>query len=184
HGDEPAGNGLVWKLVSQLITNENLLLGRKVLVLPIANPDAKAQNTRYNSQKIDINRNFPAPNRVNSPDFGMEPLSQPESQAIAEIIRKYQPDRIVSIHQPYACIDYDGPAEDLAKQMAQYSNLPIKKLGALPGSLGSYAGLQLKIPIITLELPENASAIPTQKLWEIYGNTLLAAVIYPDDLQK
>jgi protein MpaA len=63
--------------------------------------------------------------------------------------------------------------------MAQYCNLPLKKLGAKPGSLGSHAGVTLGIPIITLELPKGADMFRSEYLWQQYGPALIAAVAYP-----
>jgi protein MpaA len=63
--------------------------------------------------------------------------------------------------------------------MAKYCDLPVKKLGAKPGSLGSYAGLTLAIPIITLELQQSDSQFGPESLWRKYANTLLAAITYP-----
>jgi len=63
---------------------------------------------------------------------------------------------------------------------AQYCDLPIKKLGAKPGSLGSFTGEELKIPTITLELPESAGPASAATLWEQYGKSLVAAITYPE----
>jgi protein MpaA len=63
--------------------------------------------------------------------------------------------------------------------MAEYCDLPVKKLGAKPGSLGSYAGLTLGIPIITLELQQTDSQLAPEPLWRKYANTILAAITYP-----
>ena len=42
-------------------------------------------------------------------------------------------------------------------------------LGVFPGSLGSYAGLDLKVPVITVELPQ-AGIMPSKEdirgMWE------------------
>jgi protein MpaA len=180
HGNEPAGTPLVQKLIDYLQQNPNHLAGRKVVLLPVANPDGMANNSRYNAKGVDLNRNFAAANRRNSAQHGYAPLSEPEAAAIASAIQRYSPDRIISIHQPLACIDYDGPAWDLADHLAQHCNLRIRKLGEKSGSLGSYAGLTLRIPTITLELPHNASQYNRDHLWQQYGSALLAAVIYPE----
>jgi len=183
HGDEPAGTPLVRRLAEYLQQRPNLLRGRNVVLLPVANPDGMAMGTRSNARGVDLNRNFRTANRVNSPQFGRRALSESEAQAIDKVIRQHGPDRIVSIHQPLTCIDYDGPAAALAGRMAQYCDLPVRKLGARPGSLGSYAGLTLAIPIITLELPRNANRLNQQALWQRYGTALIAAVVYPDRVQ-
>ncbi|MBN1973963.1 MAG: DUF2817 domain-containing protein [Sedimentisphaerales bacterium] len=183
HGDEPAGPYLANYLADYLNRNPDLLIGRKVVILPAANPDGLEYEKRFNVNKVDINRNFPSDNRIDSNDFGKSALSEPEAHIIYTLIQQYKPDRIVSIHQPYACIDYDGPAEALANQMASYCDLPVEKVGALPGSLGSYAGVTLGIPIITFEMRENDSNITTQLLWQKYGKSLLAAILYPNPVQ-
>jgi len=180
HGDEPAGTPLVRRLAQHLNNNLQLLNGRTIILLPVANPDGVARNTRENAAGVDLNRNFEAANRVNTPATGLVPLSEPETRIIKDLIKQYAPDRIVTIHQPLACIDYDGPAAALAAGMAEYCDLPVKKLGAKPGSLGSYAGLTLAIPIITLELQQSDSQLASEPLWRKYANTLLAAIVYPE----
>jgi len=179
HGNENAGIPLVHRLEIYLQQHPELLEERRIVLLPIANPDGVARNSRYNARGIDLNRNFQASNRINSYRFGYSALSEPEARAIALLIRLYAPNRIVTIHQPLACIDYDGPSRELADRMAEYCNLPVKKIGAKPGSLGSYAGMTLGIPVITLELPRAADKFNQEQLWQQYGHALTAAIAYP-----
>lgn len=180
HGNEPAGTPLLQRLAEELASRGDLLHGRRVLLVPIANPDGYARRSRGNANGIDVNRNFAAGNwrtrRVN----GSEPLSEPESRAIERLIIEEQPARIVSIHQPLACVDYDGPAADLASIMADACGLPVRRLGGRPGSLGSWAGLDCGIGIITLELPRSAGRLDREALWRRYGEALLAAIAYPE----
>jgi protein MpaA len=183
HGNEPAGTPLVRRLAKHLQEHPQLLAGRMVVLLPTANPDGIARNSRYNAHGVDLNRNFAAANRLNNQKGGPRALSEPEARAIEQLILKYPPDRIVSIHQPLACIDYDGPGQMIANHMAQYCDLPVKKLGAQPGSLGSYAGVTLGIPIITLEMLKTDSQLDSETLWQRYGKALLAAIVYPDPIQ-
>jgi protein MpaA len=183
HGDEAAGVPLARRLAQHLERQPNVFSGRTVALVPVANPDGLAYNTRHNANGVDLNRNFNTANRINDSVCGRSPLSEPEARVLEGLIRKYRPDRIVSIHQPLACIDYDGPGQSLASRMAQYCDLPIKKLGAKPGSLGSYAGVRLAIPIITLEMRQSDSYLSTDALWQRYGNALLAAIAYPENPQ-
>jgi len=182
HGNEPAGTTLLLRLAKYLQQNPQWLKTRTVVLLPIANPDGMAAGSRYNVRGVDLNRNFATANRLENQRSGITPLSEPEARIIEQLIRQYAPDRIVSIHQPLACIDYDGPARELASRLSEYCDLPVKKLGARPGSLGSYAGLTLHIPIITLELPPGAHRLDGQSLWDKYGPTLIAAVAYPESI--
>lgn len=184
HGDEPAGTPLVRNLAKHIRSHLELVNGRTIVLLPLANPDGFAQNTRYNANGVDLNRNFSTSNRVEAVTTGRSALSEPESRVITEIIAEYAPDRIISLHQrgndQPGCIDYDGLAGDLARRMAQYCDLPVNKLGAMPGSLGSYAGLNLLIPIITLEMQTSDSQLSSYSLWQRYGKALLAAITYPN----
>jgi len=150
------------------------------VMLPTANPDGLAAQTRENARGIDLNRNFDTSNRVDNGTNGLRPLTEPESQALELAIKEYRPSRIVSVHQPLSCIDYDGPGEAIAARMAQDCDLPVKKIGARPGSLGSYTGETLRIPTITLELPPEASKMSETVLWQKYGKALMAAVLYPE----
>lgn len=183
HGNEPAGTPLLRQLADYLQRHPHLLTGRTVVLLPLANPDGMAYNSRFNANNVDLNRNFAAANRLNNKQSGPNALSEPEARAIERLIQQYTPDRIISIHQPSSCIDYDGPGTALAVRMAQYCDLPVKKLGAEPGSLGSYAGLTLGIPIITFELLPTDSALGPERLWQRYGKALLAAIVYPDTVK-
>jgi protein MpaA len=183
HGNEPAGTALLRHLAEYLPRHPQLLAGRTVVLLPVANPDGMARYSRENARGVDLNRNFAAANRSDNKRSGTASLSEPETRIIEQLIRQYAPDRIVSIHQPLACIDYDGPAKAVASRMAEYCNLPVKKLGARPGSLGSYAGLTLGIPIITFELLPGDTALSPRRLWQRYGTSLIAAIVYPDPVK-
>jgi protein MpaA len=183
HGNETAGTPLVRSLSWYLRRHPELLAGRKVVLMAVANPDGMVYGTRYNAKGVDLNRNFEAANRINTKKTGLLPLSEPEARIIKEVIQKFKPDRIVTIHQPLNCIDYDGPAKTLAEHMGQYCALPVKKVGARPGSLGSYAGVTLGIPTITFEMLEADSKLSSDALWRKYGKALLAAVLYPDPVR-
>jgi len=183
HGDEPAGTPLVRRLGKYLQQQPHLMAGRTVVLLAVANPDGMAHNSRFNANGVDLNRNFPAANRLNNKQSGATALSEPETRLVKQLIEQYSPDRIVSIHQPLACIDYDGPSTALAVRMAQYCDLPVKRLGAKPGSLGSYAGVDMGVPIITFEILQGDSKLDSETLWRRYGKALIAAIVYPDPVK-
>lgn len=177
HGNEWAGTPLVQRLSDHLHRNPQLVAGRTVVLVPVANPDGFETKSRFNKSGVDLNRNFLAFNRSEARKrYGDAGLSEPESRAIAWLLDVYPPNRVISIHQPVNCIDYDGPAKELAEAMAAHTDIPVKKIGARPGSLGSYVGEDLGIPIITLELPKHAERRSEDDLWQAYGDMLLAAV--------
>ncbi|MFN3882382.1 MAG: M14 family zinc carboxypeptidase [Nitrincola lacisaponensis] len=180
HGNEPASATLTRQLIETLKQlPDSWRYQHQVIAIPVANPDGLLANTRGNARGVDPNRNFPTRNRINNRQFGMHPLSEPESQTLVEIKKIYPPDRILSIHQPLACIDYDGPALQISRAMAQYTDLPICRLGARPGSHGSYAGVERQIPIVTFEMRPDDHHLPPGRLWTLYGRSILAGISYP-----
>ncbi len=176
HGDEVAGATLLQRLCDYLEAHRQPWQGKKVLIMPVANPDGKARKARQNGNGVDLNRNFPAANHVEGAEGGPAGLSEPEALAIWRIIMQYRPTRIISVHQPLGCVDYDGAGEELARRMAEACDLPVRKLGARPGSLGSYSSQVRRVPIITLELLDTDSQLSSEQLWARYGGALLKAL--------
>jgi protein MpaA len=176
HGNERAGTPLVKKLETYLLGHPEQISGKQIVLVPVANPDGAQISSRLNVRGVDLNRNFPTGNRKNTKRYGYRALTEPESNVLYYVIQQYQPKRVVSIHQPLRCVDYDGPGKELAQRMAALCNLPVRKLGAKPGSLGSYVGNELGIPIITLELARADDRKSVDELWQLYGKALLAAI--------
>lgn len=171
HGDEPDGTPLVRRLAAHLMSNPVLLEGRRVVLVPAANPDGLARGRRRNARGVDLNRDFPARN-ARPARHGR----QPESRLVKALVEIYRPDRILSVHAPLACVDYDGPAQGLAERIAAASRLPVRKLGARPGSLGSWAGVDRSIPVVTLELSADTTRMDEEGLWARYGDAMVAAL--------
>jgi protein MpaA len=176
HGDEQAGTSLLNQFRRYLKKNRNLLCDKTVIIAPIINPDGFAGKTRLNANHIDINRNFPSDNRINDPNSGSFALSESESWGLYKIINTYKPAKVLTFHESLGCIDYDGPAGKIAGRLAAKCKLPVRKLGARPGSLGSYVGLTINTPIITIELTDEDSKKTTKKLWNDYKDMLIEAV--------
>jgi protein MpaA len=177
HGTEGEGTPLTQRLMEWLEAHPEAWQGRRVVVMPVANPDGLAAGKRFNARGVDLNRNFPAGNREDKARFGHEALSEPEGRALHDFILRAQPDVIVAIHQPLDCVDYDGPepARALAERLSRTTGLGLKKLGARPGSLGAWFGETLGRPILTLELPRTAVPDP-DKVWRDYGPGLVDLV--------
>lgn len=153
HGDEYQGEYLI----------ERYMKGTKkdgVLFLPCLNPDGRDLKTRTNSNMVDLNRNFPTRNWVlgeRDNYFGGEkPASEVETRFLCEIIDKYRPSSIITLHTPYKIVNYDGPAKELAEMISMIMNYPVEEsIGyPTPGSFGTYAGVERNIPTITLEMDE------------------------------
>ncbi|MDF1665230.1 MAG: DUF2817 domain-containing protein [Planctomycetota bacterium] len=176
HGNEFAGTPLMKKFAKVLKAQPELTRDWTLVIVPVVNPDGFAAKKRRNARGVDLNRNFPAGNYKSKGSKDKGPLSEPESQVIDGLLKKYKPQFILSFHQAANLLDYDGPGKELAERLAAVCPLKVSRMGARPGSLGSYAGIELKIPIITVELPGKASRMSEETLWKNYGGLLLEAL--------
>lgn len=183
HGDEPVSKALAQRMLDYLSAHPAAWAGRCVAVLPEVNPDGILRGTRQNARAVDCNRNFPATNwrlgRHGSRYYGgPSAASEPETQAIVKAVNMLRPGRIVSIHSisdGRHCNNYDGPARELAEGMAASNHYPPRgSIGyPTPGSFGTWAGIERRIPTITLELPAGKNA---SDLWPANRDALLAVI--------
>ena len=196
HGDEPKGVFVARRLIDLLETDPTAgtraaTCGGKRrreshpvrwVIVPTVNPDGYERRKRRNANRVDINRNFPtknwAPTSVRSRMFGgSEPGSEPETQAVIAVVRRYRPSQIVTIHSidgHRECNNYDGPGRAIAFRMKRYNGYPVTtSMGySTPGSFGTWAGVERNIPTITLELPLHHSP---KRCWEDNRRALLCS---------
>ncbi|MEM0984038.1 MAG: DUF2817 domain-containing protein [Planctomycetota bacterium] len=131
----------------------------EIAYVPVVNPSGARHGSRYNSRGVDVNRNFPASNFRPSVRNGRAPLSEPESRAIARLIESFDPDVIVAFHSTRSgpFVNFDGPAETEAIAFAEAAQRTDARWRVVPnytnppGSLGSWAGLDIGIPVLTIE---------------------------------
>ncbi len=156
-GDEPEGSHTAAEL-PVAFTEAGLDEVAALTVIEDINPDGRAAGTRGNANGIDVNRNFPASNfDATITESGGEPLSQPESRALVETIDRVRPSLILVAHswRGRQFINFDGPAREIAEQFSATSGLPVEESSAFaptPGSLGSYAGRDRGMPLLTIEV--------------------------------
>ena len=180
HGDETTAAYVGRKLLDELRATPAPPTAATVALIPITNPDGVAARTRTNANGVDCNRNFPATNWKRRPGFlrsnpGTRPASEPETLAVMKAVEMLQPARILSIHSGLRCNNYDGPAQELAALLARHNGYPVQgSVGyPTPGSFGSWAGVDLGIPVVTLELPRHNNG---EKAWDENRAALLAVL--------
>lgn len=174
HGDE---NSSIVTLSCALRTLTPSL--RRHHVILAVNPDGCQLGLRANARGVDLNRNFPAANwragetvyRWNSSAeerdvvllTGDKPGSEPETQALCQLIHKIHPAWIVSFHDPLACIE-DPRHSELGAWLAKAYSLPlVTSVGyETPGSFGSWCA-DLSLPCITAEFPAISSDEASEK---------------------
>lgn len=156
HGDEPQGDFLIRKYLEM---NPDT----KLLMVPCLNKSGFEAKTRVNSNGVDLNRNFPTENWVlgekNEFYGGESPASEKETKFLIEVIEKYSPKAILTLHAPYKVVNYDGEARELAEKISAIIKYPVEEnIGyPTPGSFGTWAGIERNVPTITLELDEGVN---------------------------
>jgi len=187
HGNEPTSadvsRGLLEELLADPRAGTDGVGGVPVVVIPVANPDGLAAGTRFNANKIDVNRNFPSRNyneRTPGRTFrgGTKAASEPETVALMSTIERLRPRLIVTVHSiadGKHCNNYDGPARAIAETMTKHNGYhAVPTIGyPTPGSLGNWGGNDRQIPMITLELPR---ALPASRAWPDQRAAVHAAI--------
>lgn len=178
HGDEPEGADTTTELPSAF--DAAGLAGAVTLtILEDANPDGRAAHTRGNANGVDINRNFPASNfDSTNPSNGGQPLSQPESRAVVDLINRVHPDLVLVAHSwaGRQFINFDGPTREIADRFAATSGLEVEAstdLAPTPGSLGSYVGRDRGIPVLTIEVLKGTDQ---KAVWDKLRAALIQAI--------
>jgi murein peptide amidase A len=185
HGDETGAVKFVERLKSEM-SSRSLTVHALIrcIVVSGVNPDGMCRKTRVNASGVDVNRNFPTENwgeykREGRYFCGPRPGSEPETMAVMRLIQECSPRVILVLHEPLKVVNYDGPAEMLAQKISRLNHYPLEgDIGyPTPGSLGTYAGKERKIPVITLEL-ENGAA---QVVWDANREAMAELLAKPLD---
>ena len=165
HGEEPETTVALSRAVRSLQSDE---ISSSISLVLSANPDGLVLGTRGNANGVDLNRNFPSTNWQSDPTncrwhvdeseelpilTGSAPASEPESQALIELIDSLSPKIVLTLHGPLACVD-DPDGTPLAGWIAKETGFPlVTELGyPTPGSMGTWAK-ERNLPWVTWEFP-------------------------------
>ena len=177
HGDELSTAYVLLKFAHYIKDNSTLFKDKCIIIAPLVNPDGffSKPSERVNATGVDINRNFPTKDWHSEATHdwenkyhrnkryypGKKPGSEPETLFQIALIKRFKPQKILSVHSPLGFYDFDGPSSDLdsferwLERISRDTNHPLKKYGYFPGSLGNYAGHERDIFTLTLELPSS-----------------------------
>ena len=159
HGNEPGGYP-----IAMALTRLAPPTGCELAIVPDLNPDGVAADTRQNAHGVDLNRNFPyrwAPlgRRGDQQYSGTGPLSEPESRAMALLIRHLRPTTSVWFHQPIGVVDESGGARAVEARFARSVGLPLRRLLRYPGSAVTWENVSLPgTTAFVVELPRRVDA--------------------------
>lgn len=158
HGNETAGRAIAQDLLRTTAPGTT-----EVVVVPDLNPDGAARATRQNARAVDLNRNFPyrwkrLGVRGDQQYAGTGPLSEPESRAMAALIRKLRPTVSVWFHQPMGVVDESGGSVLVESRFANILGLPLRRMQRYNGSVVSWENTTYPgTTAFVVELPGHAS---------------------------
>lgn len=174
HGDEPEGVALAEATLTWLKSHTSDAASQKKItpwmIIPCLNPDGLFRHERTNGNGVDLNRNYPSRNwnpTASKPRYapGPKPASEPEIQALIQLIQTVKPRLIIHCHSWEPCVVYAGePARQDAIALGNCSGYEVRDDIGYPtyGSLSQYGWHDHQIPIICIEEQEGT---PLTEVW-------------------
>lgn len=185
HGDEPEGVELAKKLLVWL-QKSHKQIERSWILVPCLNVDGYLKNQRVNGNGVDLNRNFPSndwSSESKGPRYspGPSPASEPEVQAVCELIQQTSPEAIIHFHSWEPCVVYTGaPGRPIAETLSLGNGYPVREdIGyPTPGSLGQYGWQVHKTPVICIEEQEKIDLTQVWPHFQTGLQTLLCPSLF------
>ncbi len=156
HGDEPEGIVAAKGLIEQF--RESFDLKLDLTIIPEFNPEGMLLKTRGNANKVDLNRNLPTKDWTSvaaSERYfpGPSALSEAENKHLVKWIETEKPQVIYSLHSWKPMLNINGELPEAIEIQKHTGYIIDPDIGyPTPGSLGTYAGFENKIPTLTYEI--------------------------------
>jgi protein MpaA len=137
HGDEQAGMAILDRLSTLPVPP-----GIDLWLVTTMNPDGQAVPQRGNARGVDLNRNFPDGwGPIGAPGDGQYagtgPASEPETEAIVDLVQEIQPQLTIFYHQDLNRLSPGSGLEGrLKERYAAMTGLPIERITG-----GTYTGV-------------------------------------------
>jgi protein MpaA len=179
-GNEQNSANLLTQWIPNIDANPSKIPSyRTIVVIPQINPDGYAADTRLNADGIDLNRNFPANNwqtQVTEPlannvltnDGGPYPLSEPESQALANYFQANHPRLTLTEHSHGGIVEANDAGDSIGlgaqyAALAGYRAIPTFAIGnffdyTTTGAFEDWANDKLGLPVLEVELSSPTSS--------------------------
>jgi len=182
HGDEPEGISAATAILERFLQSFPYRL--KLTLIPCLNWDGVLTQQRTNGAGVDLNRNLPTKDwttEARAPRYfpGSKPGSEPENQALMAFLEREKPKLIITLHSYDPQINVNGDCKGEAEIIARLTGYPISDdIGyPTPGSLGTYAGFERKIPTITYEIQRE---LPLDQVVAKHVEPVLEALKYTE----
>ena len=139
HGNELSSNYTMRNWMDDLEAHPGKIpANARVIVVPSVNPDGVASGNRLNAHSVNLNRNFPTSNWTSNivtgggeqaGGGGSSAGSEPETQALMSLTRRYAPHFVVTHHSSGALVNSNDVGVSIAAgqryaSLARYSFVP------------------------------------------------------------
>ncbi|MNQ24140.1 Bacteriocin BCN5 [compost metagenome] len=188
HGNEQSSRYITQQWIDELEAKaRDIPADRRIVVIPVVNPDGIARSGRNNANNVNLNRNFPTFNwasdttvsggAVEKGAGGPSPLSEPESKTLANFTLSLRPRFVVTYHSSGSLVNSNdvGISVGLGKQYAALAGYSYISNAATNDTFGftmtgTYEDwlIEQGIPAILIELNTNTGYHFTQNragLW-------------------